>query len=406
VDASWTLSLLAAGLTGLAALTWAHPPTPPAWKLAILVGEFGHFLAVLSGALALGLLTTGDAMDWERGVTLALLLVATFLLLRPAWLAWRISLRLPARLRDVWGEAELPARRPLLWARLFWPRRLRRVPVETLAVPRPEDGGAVGGAAVLPLDFHRAIGTRPGGCGAAPCIVVIHGGGWDGGDRRQLAAANHRLAAQGYAVAAISYRLAPRHPWPAAAEDVVAAVAFLRSRAAELGIDPDRVVLFGRSAGGQLATAVGYRPGQPFIRGVVAYYAPHDLHFAWRNTPEGGILDFFALMRRYLGGSPDEVPRAYDEASAYHAVTPQVPPTLLVHGGKDSLVWFRQSERLDARLAEARVPHTYLALPWAVHAFDFNPDGPGGQLADYALETFLAAVTAGGRERASERAAG
>jgi acetyl esterase/lipase len=230
---------------------------------------------------------------------------------------------------------------------------------------------------------------------------MIHGGGWDGGDRTQLADANHRLAARGYAVAAISYRLAPQHRWPAAAEDVVAGIAYLRSHAAELGIDPERFILFGRSAGGQLATAVGYRPGQPFIRGVVAYYAPHDLHFAWRNTPEGGILDFFKLMRQYLGGAPEEASRAYDEASAYHAVTPQTPPTLLVHGGKDSLVWFRQSERLAARLAEHGVPHAYLALPWAVHAFDFNPDGPGGQLADFALETFLTAVTSGRREPAS-----
>lgn len=388
MDASWIPLLLAAGLTGLAALTWAHPPTPPAWKLAILAGEFGHFLGLLSGALALGILAKGDVMVWQRGIPLALLGIATFLLLRPAWQAWRIAGGLPARLRDVWGEVAVPARAALSWSRLFWPQRWQRVPSETLGVPRPD------GAGVLPLDFYRAVDPRSSGRGGAPCIVVIHGGGWDGGDRSQLAGANHRLAARGYAVAAISYRLAPQHPWPAAAEDVIAAVAFLRTRAEQLDIDPDRIVLFGRSAGGQLATAVGYRPDQPFIRGVVAYYAPHDLHFAWRNTPEGGILDFFKLMRQYLGGSPEEAPKAYDGASAYHAVTPQVPPTLLVHGGNDSLVWFRQSERLAQRLAEARVPHTYLALPWAVHAFDFNPDGPGGQLADFALETFLAAVTA------------
>lgn len=400
MDAPLIVSLLAAGLMGLAALTWAHPPSPPAWKLAILAGEFGHFVAVLSGALALVVLGRDRMAAWGHGIPLALLLVATFLLLRPAWLAWRISGELPARLLEVWGAAAIPARGSLSWLRLFWPRRWPMVTVETFAVPRPD------GAGVLPLDFYRAVGRQGGEGRGVPCIVVIHGGGWDGGDRKQLADANHRLAARGYAVAAISYRLAPQHPWPAAADDVVAAVAYLRARGAELGIDPDRIVLFGRSAGGQLATAVGYRPGQPFIRGVVAYYAPHDLNFAWRNTPEGGILDFFTLMRQYLGGSPEEAPRAYAEASAYDAVGPQTPPTLLVHGGKDSLVWFRQSERLAARLAEHGVPHTYLALPWAVHAFDFNPDGPGGQLADFALETFLAAVTAERRERAGDRPTG
>jgi acetyl esterase/lipase len=323
---------------------------------------------------------------------LVLLGVAAGLLLWPTVQAWRISRGLPGRLRAVWGVGAVPSRAALSLGRLFLPRLTRRLPVETREVLR------VDGAGGLPLDFYRAVaGPRSG----APCVVMIHGGGWDGGDRTQLADANHRLAARGYAVAAISYRLAPQHRWPAAAEDVVAGIAYLRSHAAELGIDPERFILFGRSAGGQLATAVGYRPGQPFIRGVVAYYAPHDLHFAWRNTPEGGILDFFKLMRQYLGGAPEEASRAYDEASAYHAVTPQTPPTLLVHGGKDSLVWFRQSERLAARLAEHGVPHAYLALPWAVHAFDFNPDGPGGQLADFALETFLTAVTSGRREPAS-----
>jgi acetyl esterase/lipase len=385
VDVPWIALVLAAGLTGLAALTWAHPPTPPAWKLAILAGEYGHFLALLSGMLVSFILWRAGISGWDRLVVIGLLGLAAGLLLWPTVQAWRISRALPGRVEAVWERGAVPSRRPLSLRGLFFPRPTRRLPVETLDVPRGEGDG------VLPMDFYRAVGAPQGG---AACVVMIHGGGWDGGDRTQLADANHRLAARGYAVAAISYRLAPRHRWPAAAEDVVAGIVYLRAHATELGIDPERLVLFGRSAGGQLATAVGYRPHQPFIRGVVAYYAPHDLHFAWRNTPEGGILDFFTLMRQYLGGSPEEAPRAYDEASAYHAVTSQTPPTLLVHGGKDSLVWFRQSERLAARLAEHGVPHTYLALPWAVHAFDFNPDGPGGQLADFALETFLAAVTA------------
>jgi len=59
----------------------------------------------------------------------------------------------------------------------------------------------------------------------------------------------------------------------------------------------------------------------------------------------------------------------------------------------DTLAWYKHSERLDARLAELGVAHYRLSLPWATHGFDFNPDGPGGQLADYAITQFLAAVT-------------
>src|SRR3712207_6201694 len=92
----------------------------------------------------------------------------------------------------------------------------------------------------LLLDFYRAGGRSP-----APCVVAIHGGSWVGGNRlddgtkRQL---NDYLARRGYAVASIDYRLAPEWIWPAQREDLLAAVAFLRARAAELGSDPTRFV--------------------------------------------------------------------------------------------------------------------------------------------------------------------
>ena len=68
------------------------------------------------------------------------------------------------------------------------------------------------------------------------------------------------------------------------------------------------------------------------------------------------------------------------------------PPTLLLHGENDTLVWFRHSVRLEARLEHAGVRCVLVGLPWATHAFEFNLSGPGGQLTTYALERFLAAV--------------
>ncbi len=259
-----------------------------------------------------------------------------------------------------------------------------KVAIETREVLTP------GVAEPLKMDFYRAV--RPAG-EPAPCVVMIHGGGWDSGDRTQLSALNHRLARRGYAVAAISYRLAPAHHWPAQRDDVEAALDALHRDATALGIDPTRIVVMGRSAGGQIATAIAYRSGRSAIRGVVAYYAPHDLHFAWAFTKERDVLDSFKLMRNYLGGGPGEKKQAFDSASGYLAVNPQSPPTLLVHGQIDSLVWHRQSERLAEALEKQGVPHFFLSLPWATHGFDFNPSGPGGQLATYALEAFLASVT-------------
>jgi acetyl esterase/lipase len=65
----------------------------------------------------------------------------------------------------------------------------------------------------------------------------------------------------------------------------------------------------------------------------------------------------------------------------------------LIHGANDTLSWYRHSERLAARLQELHVPHFYLRLPWATHGFDFNPDGPGGQLADCAIDGFIRHAT-------------
>jgi acetyl esterase/lipase len=64
-----------------------------------------------------------------------------------------------------------------------------------------------------------------------------------------------------------------------------------------------------------------------------------------------------------------------------------------MHGQLDALVWHRQSERLAQRLTDAGVPHVFISLPWATHAFEVNVNGPGGQLTTYAVEWFLAAVT-------------
>jgi acetyl esterase/lipase len=223
--------------------------------------------------------------------------------------------------------------------------------------------------------------------------VLVHGGGWSGGDRKQIPAYNHWLARRGYAVAAISYRLAPQFRWPAQRDDTLAVIAFLKSRAAELGIDPTRLVLLGRSAGGQVALAVAYTANDPAIRGVVALYAPSDLIFGYVNTHENDMIRSPTLMRQFLGGTPDSARANYKSASPLFHVGPRTPPTLLLHGENDALVWHRHSVRLDARLAEAGVPHAFVSLPWAGHALDFNRHGPGGQLTAFALEWFLERVT-------------
>lgn len=377
----------AAGLVLLSLLTTVRSPTWAPWRLAVLSGEFGHWLGAAALGLACGVgFITADA-GWGGPLTLGAAAMAAGLFLKPAVQAWRLSADLPECLRRQLGSARV-ARPAFSPARLFR-RDPIPVPVETLTY-----------APGLALDFYRAGESR----GPAPCVIVIHGGGWDAGDRSQLPHFNHWLARCGYAVAAISYRLAPAHRWPAPRDDALAAVAFLKANASTLGLDPNRFVLLGRSAGGQIALSVGYGARDPAIRGVIGLYAPSDMLFGYAHAREDDALRSPQLMRQYLGGTPDVARAAYESASAFLNVSATTPPTLLLHGVNDSLVWYRHSLRLDARLAEVGVPRAFVALPWATHAFEFNLHGPGGQIGTFAIEWFLQVVTRGDSTPAAVKA--
>ena len=379
------LLILTLVVTAIALLTVGRAPHwIIAWKLAILAGEYGQWLVFLPIGLA-GVAVGGTTGLW-RGGTLLLCVVAAACLLRPAVTAWRLAPLLPGGLRAAFGARDQAG--PVFdWVRLYGgsPRVKAAMTTEVFASPEGQE---------LKVDFYRpAVGKDAVGK-PRPCVVVIHGGGWDGGDRTQLPEWNDWLVARGYNVAAISYRLAPKWQWPAQGEDVLTAIAWLKAHADALGIDPTRLVLMGRSAGGQIASAVGYGAHDPAIRGVIALYAPHDMPFVWSVSRSDDVLNSLNLMQQYMGGPPEGARLAnYASASAQTLARADSPPTLLVHGVPDTLSWARHSERLAARLEELKVPHYYLRLPWATHAFDFNPDGPGSQLTGYAMEWFLAAVT-------------
>ena len=350
------LPLLAALLAVISLLTLVHAPSWMwAWKLTILAGEFGHWLLLLP--LVLAAVAAGGPAGKERTLTLVLCAFAAVMFLRPVYGAQRLAKRISEDLEAAFGAARID-RPAWSWARLFGvtpTRAANGMITEIFAQPDGQE---------LKLDFYAPV-KAPNTAGGAPCIVVIHGGGWDGGDRKQLDGWNSRWAARGYAVAAISYRLAPQWKWPMQAGDIGSAIAWLKVHAPRLGIDPTRLVLLGRSAGGQIATAVGYGARDPAIRGVIALYAPHDMPFVWSVSREGDALNSAKLMRQYMGGPPDAANQPlYVSASGQLLAGADSPPTLLVHGLLDTLSWYRHSERLSARLTELGVAHYYLQLPW------------------------------------------
>jgi acetyl esterase/lipase len=116
------------------------------------------------------------------------------------------------------------------------------------------------------------------------------------------------------------------------------------------------------------------------------------MRFAWTWGREDDALNSPRLIRRFLGGTPETAGPAYDSSSAILLAGPGSPPTLLIHGTIDTLVWQRQSVRLAAKLSEAGVPNLLVSMPWATHALEFNLSGPSGQLTTYSVGRFLQAV--------------
>jgi len=382
----WLLlpAALVLALAGLFAVRMAPLWIPWQYRLLITnqIGETGYRILWLPPAIALlaWLLRRGHAR--LTIATLAGSLAAFALLATPTAQAWWLGRTLPARLAAAFGPAA-PDRAPFSFAGLF------ADPPDPVAPEEMVFGGP------LQLDFFRAVGRTP-----APCVIVLHGGGWVGGGHRDGRPYTAWLARHGYAVATIDYRLVPQAVWPAQRQDVAGAIAFLRAHAASLGVDPDRFVLLGRSAGSQIALATAYAARRPGIRGVIAFYGPSDLRFRSGDL-SGGDMNFRLrgwtaeqIVAKYLGGTESEVPAAYAAASAITLVGPASPPTLLIHGRLDSLVPVAQSARLAAKLAAASRPNLLVELPCDSHAFDtLNFDGPGTQLSTYAIAWFLESVT-------------
>lgn len=352
---------------------------PLLWKISLGATEYGHWFFLIPTAVLL----LSRFSDPLRTFTSVISLVTVAVLLVPAFSASVTARSLPEMLGKAFPKkvGSGPLDRPFQWNRLWFGSSVPKA--EKQRVIYAKNGGEE-----QFLLFFRARSSAP-----SPCIIMIHTGGWDSGSPEEFEMMNHHLASQGYAVAAISYRFAPKWTWPAQKEDALSAVAFLKKNAEQFGIDPSRFVLFGRSAGGQIAEAAAYSAHDPAVKGCIAFYAPADMNFAYEHlSPEPDILDSRTLLENYLGGSQSDAKKNYDDASPYSHVSSSTVPTLLIHGTKDPLTWYRQSERLSERLSRCSVPNLYIALPWGTHAFDYNFNGPGGQISRYAVERFLASI--------------
>jgi len=349
-------------------------PIGPLWKPAVGATEYGHFLAIICLVIA-----AAGWGDLRQTAAFALSMCAVVFYSTPTLRAFGAAEVVEADGHAIWGD--LTPRdaqpKPFSLARLF-AGSPPAAPTQR-HVFDPEHG--------LELEVYGPFDGSP-----RPLVIAIHGGSWNSGDYTQLPAINHYLAGRGYAVAAITYRLAPEHTFPKQRDDVLTAIAWLKENADRFGIDPTRIALLGRSAGGQLAVLSGYVADDPAIKGVVSYYGPMDMNYAWTHPTNPLVIDTPTTLSEYLGGTPDEVPDQFRDASPWGLVTSKTPPTLLIHGVRDELVFYVQTERLQAKLAEEGVQHLVVTLPWATHGLEANPTGPSGQISTWAVERFLATV--------------
>ena len=243
----------------------------------------------------------------------------------------------------------------------------------------------------LSLDLYRP----PHAEGRLPVVIVVHGGGWTDGDKRQLPDLNEYLASRGYVVASVDYRLAPRWSFPAPQDDVASAIQYVKDLEHTHGLDPTRIALVGRSVGGQIAALTAYANADPSIRGVVSFYGPFALRWGYANPARPGVVDSSGILDLYLGGPPSTHGEQYDAAEPSRFVTSASPPTLFIQGLRDEHVSPFHAEFVSDRLLEAGVPHHIVRMPWATHGCDYIFSGPCGQVSTYAVEYFLSTVLRG-----------
>lgn len=249
------------------------------------------------------------------------------------------------------------------------------------ALPKLKLGFPGGVSAIPDVTYSSLNGFRPltldlyvplAKGGPKPLVIYIHGGGWSGGTSRNAAAFSNfpavlaDLASRGYVVASLNYRLSGEAKFPAAADDVDAAIRWLKAHAADYGIDKTRVGLWGGSAGGQLAglaatdcSAAKAGGESDCVQAAVIWYGIFD--FSTMNAPPA-----------YLGCNGPTC-AAVGPASAIVHVSGATPPMLLIHGTADKTVPYAQSVAMLAKLKATGVPAQLIEMPDYDHSF-IGPD--------------------------------
>lgn len=235
---------------------------------------------------------------------------------------------------------------------------------------------------MLDLYLPETKTTKP-----RPLVVYIHGGGWEAGSKNDAGFLLGLIKDSDYAGASIGYRLTDEAIWPAQICDCKAAIRALRAHAAENQIDPDKIAVFGISAGGHLVSLLGVSGGVKELEGdlgpnlaqssrvtcVLDFCGPSDfLTFGGK----GSIInpdDPKSALAKLLGGPLKDKQDVGRAASPVTYITRDDAPFLIIHGDKDNLVPYAQATEFDAALEKAKVSATLITGTDGGHVFFSQP---------------------------------
>jgi acetyl esterase/lipase len=417
---AWTL-LLYVPLRWRPVGLYLFVPKMAAGALTPFIAAAGLLLAVVGGLVG----------SWWMAAPAALAAVgASIVVVRLG----RVRADLNGALGPDWAD-RIPADRRARMAGRWWRGRLPTVPeprlcqdVVVATVP--------GTGRKLLCDLWQPPAEVPA---SGLAVVYLHGGAWcaldkDAGTRPLF----RHLAAQGHVIVDVAYRLFPETDLPGMVADTKRALAWVQHDAADLQVQPDRIVVAGGSAGGHLALLAAYLNDDPILTpaelagsdpevcGVVSLYGQADLAAHYHHTsqhktcrPEDPQPDWDAPPPPWMGrlfgpaagrlklhlapagrldwlvaGTPSQMPDRYAQLSPLHRVHPDCPPTLLVHGQHDQMAPVAAMRELHRSLEQAGVPVTGVYLPHSDHAFDMIATAwsPQARTTIHVLERFLAVL--------------